>query len=153
MAVQTVAGTTIGISAAQPATFDATGYAALTFSNIGEITDGGEHGKTFAEVTHNPIDTRGTQKFKGSYNLGNKTLQLAIDDDDPGQIIVKTALESDDDFSFKVKYQDGSIDYFQAKVMSFAKAATSVDSIRSATVTLGLTTTKTGVGIIEVAAP
>jgi len=153
MAVQTVAGTKIGISAAQPATYNEAGYEALTFSNIGEITDGGSHGKTFAEVTHNPIDTRGTQKFKGSFNLGNKTLQLAIDDDDPGQVIVKAALESDNDYSFKVEYQDGSIDYFQAKVMSFDKAATSVDSIRSATVTLGLTTTKTGVGIIEVAAP
>lgn len=153
MAVQTVAGTTIGISAAQPATFNAAGYAALTFTNIGEITDGGEHGKTYAEVTHNPIDTRGTQKFKGSFNLGNKTLQLAIDDDDAGQTLAKAALESDNDYSFEVTYQDGAIDYFQAKVMSFSKAATSVDSIRSATVTLALTTTKTGVGIIEVAAP
>jgi hypothetical protein len=153
MPVQTVAGTTIGISAAQPATFNAAGYAALTFTNIGEITDGGEHGKTYAEVTHNPIDTRGTQKFKGSFNLGNKTLQLAIDDDDAGQTLAKAALESDNDYSFEVTYQDGAIDYFQAKVMSFSKAATSVDSIRSATVTLALTTTKTGVGIIEVAAP
>ena len=153
MAVQTVAGTKIGISASQPATFNAAGYGALTFSNIGEITDGGSHGKTFAEVTHNPIDTRGTQKFKGSYNLGSKTLQLAIDDHDPGQIVVKAALESDNDYSFEVEYQDGSIDYFQAKVMSFDKAATSVDSIRSATVTLALTTTKSGVGIVEVAGP
>jgi len=152
MAVQTVAGTTIGISAGQPATFNAAGYAPMTFSKIGEITDGGEHGKTFAEVTHMPIDTRGTQKFKGSYNLGNKTLQLAIDDADPGQIVLKAALESDNDYSFKVEYQDGAIDYFQAKVMSFSKAATSVESIRSATVTLGLTTTKAGVGIIEVGA-
>lgn len=150
--VQTVAGTTIGISASQPATFNQAGYEALTYANIGEITDGGEHGKTFAEVTHMPIDTRGTQKFKGSYNLGNKTLQLAIDDADPGQIVAKAALESDNDYSFKVEYQDGACDYFQAKVMSFAKAATSVDSIRSATVTLALTTTKAGIGIIEVGA-
>lgn len=150
MAVQTVAGTTIGITAAQPASFDGAGYAALTFSKIGEITDGGEHGKTYAEVPHNPIDTRGTQKFKGSYNLGNKTLQLAVDKTDPGQIVVAAALESDNDYSFCVTYQDGTKDYFQAKVMSFSKAATSVDSILSATVTLALTTTKSGVGIITV---
>ena len=115
--------------------------------------DGGSHGKTFAEVTHSPIDTRMVQKFKGSINIGTKTLNLGIDDDDAGQIILKTALDSDDDFSFKVTYQDGAIDYFQAKVMSFEKASTSVDSIRTATVNLGLTGTKTGVGIVEVAAP
>lgn len=153
MAVGTVAGTKIGISAAQPATFDATGYPALTFTNIGEITDGGSHGRTYAEVTHNPIDTRATQKFKGSFNNGNKTVQLAIDDDDAGQTLAKAALLSDDDHSFEVKYPDGAKDYFQAKVMSFEKAATSVDSMRTATMTLALTSTKTGVGIIEVPAP
>ena len=154
MAVQTVAGTKISISASIPATFDAAGYAAVTgWAQIGEITDGGSHGKTYAEVTHNPIDTRMTQKYKGSINIGTKTLNLAIDDDDAGQILVKTALDSDSDYSFKVVYQDGAIDYFQAKVMTFEKATTSVDSIRTATVNLALTGTKTGVGIVEVAAP
>lgn len=153
MAVQTVAGTEISISAGIPATFDATGYAALTFTKIGEITDGGEHGITYAEVTHSPIDTRGIQKFKGSFNLGNKAMPLAVDRDDAGQILAKTALGSDADHSFKVEYQDGSIDYFQAKVMSFPTATGGVDSMVTGTLTLALTTTKTGIGIIEVAAP
>lgn len=152
MSVQTVAGTTIAISAGIPATFNEAGYDALTFSAIGEITDGGSHGRTYAEVTHNPIGTRGTAKFKGSFNEGTKTLQLAIADEDPGQVIVKAALYSDNDYSFRVMYQDGAIDYFQAKVMSFEKATSSVDSIRSATINLGLTTNAAGVGIIEVAA-
>lgn len=151
MAVETVAGTRIYIVAGQPATFDAAGYGAMTgWAEIGEITDAGSHGKTYAEVTHNPIGTRMTQKFKGSINIGNKTVQLAIDDSDPGQIVCQTALDSDNDFSFKVAYQGGSIDYFQAKVMSFEKSATSVDSMRTASMTLGLTGTKSGVGIISV---
>lgn len=153
MPVQTVAGTSLGISAETPATFNAAGYAALVFAEIGEVTDGGSHGRTYAEVTHQPIKTRGTQKFKGSFNEGSKTLQLAIDDDDPGQVVVKEALNSDDDFSFKVEYQDGAIDYFQAKVLSFEKSASSVDSIRTASVSLSLTTSKAGIGIIEVPAP
>lgn len=152
MSVQTVAGTTIAISAGIPATFNEAGYDALTFSAIGEITDGGSHGRTYAEVTHNPIGTRGTAKFKGSFNEGTKTLQLAIADEDPGQVIVKAALYSDNDYSFRVTYQDGAIDYFQAKVMSFEKATSGVDTIRSATINLGLTTNSAGVGIIEVAA-
>lgn len=149
MAVSTAAGTTIGIVAGQPATFDVEGYAALTFKAIGEVTDGGAHGRTYAEVTHNPIATRGTQKFKGSFNEGNKTLQLAIDPDDEGQIVAREALDSDDDYSFKVSYPDGSKDYFQAKVMSFEKSVSGVDSMLSASIQVSITTTKEGVGIIE----
>lgn len=153
MAIESVAGTLIAVSAAAPATFNAAGYTALTFSAIGEITDGGAHGRTYAEITHQPIGTRGTAKLKGSFSEGTKTLQLAIDDTDPGQVILKTAVLSDAPFSFKVTYQGGAIDYFQALVMSFEKATAGVDSILSATVQLSLTSSKAGVGIIEVAAP
>jgi len=96
-----------------------------------------------------PIASRGVQKFKGSFNEGSKTLQLALDEDDAGQVILKAAVSSDNDYSFKVLYQGGAIDYFQAKVMSMKKAASSVDSIRSATVTLEITTNVAGVGIVE----
>lgn len=149
MAVSTVAGTTIGIVAGAPATFDAAGYGALEFKKIGEVTDGGSHGRVYAEVTHNPIDTRGTQKFKGSFNEGNKTLQLGVDRDDEGQIVAKEALKSDDDYSFEVRYPGGDIDYFQAKVMSFVINASTVDSVIAGTIELSITTNKEGVGIIE----
>lgn len=150
MAVETVAGTTFGISAGVPATFNAAGYAALTYSTIGEITDGGSHGRVYAEVTHMPIGNRGTQKFKGSFNEGNKTLQLAINGTDAGQVLLKTALASDNAFAFKVTYQGAAVDYFQARVLSFSKATAGVDSILTATVELSLTTSTTGVGIVEV---
>lgn len=152
--VETVAGTQISISAATPATFNAAGYAAVAaWGLIGEITDGGSHGRTYAEVKHAPIGTRGAKKFKGSYDEGTKTLQLAVDTADPGQIILKEALDSDADFSFKVEYQGGDIDYFQAKVLSYQVATAGVDSIRSATVQLSITTAKDGTGIVEVPAP
>ncbi len=153
-AVETVAGTKLYISATQPATYDGAGYAGsgmnFELGLIGEITDGGEHGREYALVTHNPIASRGTQKFKGSFNEGSKTLQLGLDNDDIGQVKLIAALASDADFSFKVLYQGGDIDYFQAKVMSFRKAATSVDTIRSASVTLEITTNSAGVGIVSV---
>lgn len=149
-AVETVAGTTISISAGVPATFNTAGYAALTFTAIGEITDGGSHGRKYALVTHKPIGSRGTQKYKGSFDEGQKTLQVGIDDDEPGQLLAKTAMLSDANYAFKVTYQGGSIDYFQAKVMSFDKATASVDSIRTGTISLELTTSPGGVGIVEV---
>ena len=153
--VETVAGTELYIAVGQPATFDEAGYDTtdMLWTLIGEITDAGEHGREYAEVTHMPISSRGVQKYKGSFNEGTKTLQLALDDDDPGQVILKAALASDNDYSFKVEYQGGAKDFFQAKVMSLKKAATSVDTIRSATVNLSITTNSSGIGIVEVAAP
>jgi hypothetical protein len=106
--VQTSAGTTIAISAVLPATDDAAGYNALTWAAIGEVTDLGEFGREYATVTHNPVASRRTIKRKGSYNDGTMALQLALDRDDAGQILVKTALASDANKAFRITYQDGS---------------------------------------------
>lgn len=139
MAVQTSAGTTIGISAGLPATDDAAGYGALTFTPIGEVTDLGEYGKVFNLVTHNPIATRRTEKFKGSFNEGSISMGIGEDTSDAGQVILDTAVESDANFAFEITAQDGDIDYFQAKVMSKTVNVGSVDSIRSSTVQLEIT--------------
>lgn len=147
--IGTTAGTTLAISAGVPATFDVAGYSALTYTNVGNIEDAGEHGRVYAEITFNPIDTRGTQKFKGSFNEGNKTLSLGYDSDDAGMVLLKTALTSDSDFAFEVTYPNGDVDYFQAKVMSLVKQATTVDTIRMATVELAIVSSTTGVGIVE----
>lgn len=157
MSVQTVAGAVISLSASIPATFDSTGYAAVFTASpgpvtVGEITDAGQHGRVYNVVTHNPIGSRGTQKFKGSFNEGQKVLTIGIDDDDAGQSLAITALDSDNDYSFKVLYQDGAIDYFQAKVVGFQKSQTGVDTMLTATLTLEITTSSGGVGIIHVAA-
>lgn len=149
MTVRTSAGTTIGLSANQPATYNAAGYDALTFTAIGEVTDLGEFGREYSLVTHNPLGSRGTVKKKGSFNEGTMTLQLGLDTDDAGQILAKTASLSDADYSFKVTTQNGDIYYFQAQVMSFKVGVGSVDQITSATITLELTTNSAGVGIVE----
>jgi len=149
MTLGTVAGTQIGVSASTPATFNVAGYAALTFTTIGNIEDGGEHGREYAEVTFNPIDTRGTRKYKGSFNEGNKTLSIGYDSTDAGMALLKNALASDSDYSFAVTYPNGDIDYFQAKVMALTKATGGVDSMRMASVTLSITTSAGGVGIVE----
>ena len=150
MAIGTVAGTSIGISASTPATFDAAGYGALTFTTVGNIEDGGEHGREYAEVTFNPIDTRGTRKYKGSFNEGSKTLSIAYDGADAGMVLLKAALASDSDYSFEVSYPNGDIDYFQAKVLTLTKATGGVDTMRMASVSLSITTSDGGVGIVEV---
>lgn len=149
MTVRTSAGTTLKVSATAPATFDAAGYGALTYTAVGEITDLGEFGREFALVTHNPVATRGTQKFKGSFNEGTMNLTLGLDTDDAGQILMKAASLADTSYSFEVTTQNGDTYFFQAMVMSFKVGVGSVDSITTATCTLEITTSSAGVGIVE----
>lgn len=139
MAVQTSAGTTLGISTGVPSPYNTAGFVAKApFSNVGEITDMGEFGTEYNGVTHTSLATRQVRKFKGSFDNGALTLQLGRDITDPGQIALRGALLSDASFSFKVTYQDGTINYFTAKVMSYKTSVGSVDQITGATVTLDI---------------
>jgi hypothetical protein len=149
MAVFTSAGTTLRITASQPATYDVAGYNALTTTLVGEVTDLGEFGREYALVTHNPIGNRSTQKFKASFNEGAMSVSLALDTDDAGQIICKAASISDNNYTILVTTQGGDKYYFQAKVMGWKVAVGSVDQITNATMQLEITTTSAGVGIVE----
>lgn len=152
MTVKTSAGTTLKVHATAPATFDATGYNALTMTTVGEVTDLGEFGREYALVTHNPVGSRGTVKKKGSFNEGTMSMSLGLDTDDAGQILLKSASLSDNDYYFTVTTQNGDKYYFAAQVMSFKVGVGSVDQITTASVTLELTTTSAGVGVVEVLA-
>lgn len=152
MTVATTAGTTIAVSASNPATFDQSGYEALSFTSIGEVTNLGEFGREYVLVTHNPIGSRGTKKFKGSFNEGQIAMQVGLDTDDSGQDLLDTASTSDNDYSFKVTAQNGDVYYFQAKVMSFKRTFGGVDDITGATIMLEITTSSAGVGVVKVEA-
>lgn len=152
MAVQQVGGTIVSISAATPATFNAAGYNALSFTPIGEVTDAGSAGGTWAEVNYTPIDTAVVRKFKGSRNEGNLPLQVVLDFDDAGQALLNTAYLDKDDYSFSIEYSDGRLRYFQAKVMSFVVSQGGADTMVTASIELGITANDAGVGIIDVSA-
>jgi hypothetical protein len=134
MAFETAAGTTLRCAVAAPATFDAAGYVALTFVNIGEITNAGEFvGKVYNLVTHSPLSSRGVKKGKGSFNNGQVSPDLAFDFADSGQVILATAAASDVDatsiLSFELTTQSGHIVYFQGLVMSNPMTVGENDSI------------------------
>jgi hypothetical protein len=152
MTAQTSAGSTLGIVAAQPATYNQAGYEALTFVTIGEITDHSEQGLKYAEVTTTPVATRAVRKYKGSFNGGNKSITLNLDYDDAGQDIARLALASDNDYSFAEILQDGSAQYFQAKVMSFVTKVGAADNMVMATMDVAITANSAGLIFVEVPA-
>ena len=136
MAWQTSAGASLAIGDAAPTTFDATGYAAVNYTEIGEITNIGDFGGEFALVTHQPLATRGVKKGKGSYNNGTLSPQMALDNADEGQQALEAARMSDDSFPFRVTLQSGGRYYMMGKVMSVRITIGDVDSTVTAAPTI-----------------
>ena len=142
MAIQTSAGTTLGMSTTLPTTFDddgTNGYPSLTYTTIGEITEIPAFGSVYNLITHNPLGERRVTKRKGSINDGTLTLTFAADAADTGQAAIKTAHTSDSEIAIKITYPDGEDDFFTALVMSYQINAGGSDSIKQDTVTLELT--------------
>ncbi len=128
----TTAGTLIGISSSLPATYDNAGFAALSYNTIAEVLDLGEFGKSYNLVKLNTLGDRKTYKFRGSYDNGSMSIKLAkatLVNTDVGQAAANTANNSDASVSFRVTNQDGSKDYFTAKILSFTTTVGTVDTI------------------------
>ena len=128
----TTAGSTISLVNALPATYDQVGFEALTYVEVGEITNLGEFGKEYTLVTHNPIADRRTRKRKGSYDQGSLSLEMARVVSDAGQVLLLDGQDLDNSHSFKIVLQDGTALYFTAQIMSFKTTLGDVDSITSA---------------------
>lgn len=140
MTFTTSAGATIGLSAAAPATWDGTGYAALTYTTIGEVTDLGEiPDKIFELVTIQPVASRAQKKAKGGYNLGSQTIQYAIDPADAGQILANTASGNDTTYSVKIAHPSLGTIYARALVMGGPKNYGDVNSAAMKSLTLEYT--------------
>ena len=132
----TSAGTTLSISAGTAATYNRIGFEALTFTEIGEVSDLGEFGRQYNLVTFNTLGDRRTVKRKGSFNDGTIAAQMARVPSDAGQTILTTAVNSDASYSIKIELQDGTIFYTTAQIMSYTTNIGNVDQITSATVNM-----------------
>jgi hypothetical protein len=133
-------GTIVSVSASAPATYDATGFAALTWSACGELADLPAFGAEAALATHTPLKTGIVAKRRGSLNYGSVTLTMALSDTDTGQAILQTkgsaAAGASASVSVKVALVNGDIQYFSAQVMSYKTNVGNADAITMAEVTL-----------------
>lgn len=113
----TGAGATFSLSASAPATFDAAGYAALTPTTVGKITAmSGIPSRIFNMVTLNYLASGGTDKAKGSYDLGTTTMTIALDADDAGQTLLQTAADSRDTYTAVLEHPVLGTLYAQALI-------------------------------------
>jgi hypothetical protein len=136
------------------ATDTAAEYAALTWTEIGDIVSFGEFGASFEEIVHQPINDGETYRFKGTRNNGSLALNLGRAPADAGQAILFAAAETYVDYDFRITLNDTPAGggtpttmYFNGKVMSYTTSVPSSNSIVGSTANIGISGK-----IIEVAA-
>ena len=149
MTSQTAAGSTLAISVASPTTKDAAGYAALTFTEVGQVEKIGAIGASFAKVEFQPLKG-GKQKYKGSKDNGALQPSIAIDSSDAGQTIMQTAADDESQklYSFRTTYQDGAIRYFGGRNFGQPETTDGADTMLMTTPTIEICT-----DIVKVPAP
>jgi hypothetical protein len=132
--VKTVAGTTLFVKVNSDD----------EYVEVGEITDLGEYGPTFEEITHKPIKSFTTYKFTGAKDYGQLALQLGQDLEDAGQEILRDNLGGT--VFCKIEFPDapvasggsGTLDEFEAVVLSFKTRIGVVNNIIAATCNLSI---------------
>jgi hypothetical protein len=117
MTSTTSAGTKIAVSISAPATEDAAGYAALTYTVIKGVESIPAFGATVAVNSFQPLDGP-EEKHKGPVNYGSLDLPIASDEADAGQTILRTLGDPTNNSygSFLVTYPSGAKRYFQGRV-------------------------------------
>ncbi len=141
MGSQTAAGSTLAISAGAPATQDATGFAALTFTEVGQVEKLGTIGASYNKVEFQPLKGA-KQKYKGSADYGSLQPSMALDASDAGQVLLTSASDNETNtlYAFKVTYQDGAKRYFQGRVFGMPENADGADSMLMAMPTIEICT-------------
>ncbi len=144
MTIETTAGTILSLSIAEPATYDDTGFDALTYTVVGQVSDLGEKGVSFSEVTFSDIALRYIEKLKGVANFGSQTIALGRNLTDAGQAILNNAMDIDGatvdtKHSIKIEYKDGVIEYYTALIMSYTTSYGSADQVIGANCLLAIT--------------
>ena len=151
MGIQGSLGATWKISAAQPATENEAGYAALSYTEVNEIASLGAIGPTFEDVTFTPLKDVITQHRKGGADYGQLTVSMAVDNSDAGQTLVASGVdgaEKNTVFSHKVTLQDGAVRYFQGQIYSNPENVGTASDMVLSEVNVMLSS-----GIVKVAAP
>jgi len=126
VAIRTAAKTKMFASTAAPATFDTTGYTALTWTAVNGFENIPQFGGVRDTVTFDDMPTGTRIKARGVEDLGELELDFADIPTDAGQIILRDAYlaasgTAAELISIKVEEDSGLISYMQVMVSSWPK--------------------------------
>jgi hypothetical protein len=151
MTIAASVGTCVSVSATLPTTFDSAGYAALTYTQLGELEAIGEINVRHASVTFQNMCTGKTSTLKGAEEPVEVTLDVAIDRDDAGQTIMTAARKSlTQKVSVKVTEANGDIVYFHGYVMSDTINYGGINEVKKGQYTIGVIAPSSGDTVLVV---
>lgn len=141
MGSSTSAGTKIALSAAAPSTFDAAGYGALSFTNVGGVESIPAFGAQAAVNSFQPLDGA-QEKHKGPVNYGSLQVPMAYDKADAGQTLMATASAPTNNaqYSFRVTYPNGDKRYFMGRVFGLPENPGAATNVLMQTATVEINT-------------
>lgn len=152
MARYTGTGTCISVSIGIPATHDAAGFAALTYTTLGELESVGEAELSHEAVSFTNLCTGKTSIAKGSEQQIEIPISVAQDRDDAGQALMTTARKSlTQVMAIRVADSAGDTQYFRALVLGEKiLGGAGANDIRMGNYRLGVVAPATGDTIIVV---
>ena len=137
----TSAGTSLGVSASPPATQDAAGYSALTFTRVGGVESIAAFGPQTAVNSFQPLSGQ-QEKHKGPTSYGSLQIPLALDSADAGQALLRTSASpaTHGMYAFQVIFPNGDKRYFQGRAFGMPETVDLPTNVLMATATVEINT-------------
>jgi hypothetical protein len=134
MALQQAVGITAGISTTLPATHDAAGFGALTFTAIGKLNAVPDMTGEHDIANFDNLSTGEEEKFADVFRAGDGMLSVGLDYDDTGQTAIEGAVGTKVAWEFTLK--DGTVYYRNGIVRSFKPMGFSTGNVVMADVSV-----------------
>jgi len=135
----TSAGTEIYISSEVPDTITGPDFRFLDYKRVGEVTDVSEFGKSTEVLTYHAVGSDAPVRVKGKESFDGFTMQMANVRSDQGQAELIAALQSKQNYSFRLLVPEPDTYYFTALVVDYKVNIGSADQINSVAVTFAVT--------------
>lgn len=117
---ETVAGTTLEVSASPVPTEDVAGFAGLTYSPVTLTQVGAVEGLEWSTATLSEVSNPHDRVKKAAFTYPQAEFGVTWKPDEPGQVILSDASKDFTIIACKVTRPSGQIIYFRAQVMAFA---------------------------------
>lgn len=131
-------GSTLAVSTVLPASYDASGFAALTFTQIRGVRTVGDIGKQWRTAERNVAGAQRVDTVRaGGYASGSLQLEL-VRITDAGQDALRAAIDATVSYSYRLTQPDGKTLYFSAAAISRQHGGFTAGSIADTKMTLSL---------------
>jgi hypothetical protein len=133
-----------GAKVMQATDFAESDFSSVSWTEIKGLESIGNVGSTATAVDVTAIGDNGTRTLKGQRSGGSMELSMFVDYADAGQLALVAAEKTDDDYAFKVEFDDApsggtpSLRLFIGKVMSAVEALDQANNAAKLTASIAI---------------